>query len=211
MGLTYPLRSDISSIMRYFLLLFLTFSITTCTTKQSALDAPRMMPHYRGVDTRAYPYIQKYVKLANQNNIKFTKPVSVGFTNIDDDDSFGRAVAVCFYGKNFREIEIDKNEWAKYPEVVREQLLFHELTHCFCGRGHNFVNSKNQWEEYPKIGIQEILSGIFGRWPFNSRPSGVYLDKCPISIMYPRVLPKQCDLKHNQDYIKEMFIGCEAW
>ena len=168
---------------------------------------PRNKPIHVGIDPRAKPLIRQYVDLAKTHGVKFTRRLTVGFTDIKAESGGGsRVVGICFYGKNFREIDIDNNQWNTHSPISLKNLIFHELTHCLCGRGHDYGDG----EAYPSIEIEEILS-FLNRWPFYAAKPGRYADGCPLSIMYTHVLSDRCLEEHQKDYFKEMFNRCSPW
>jgi len=50
----------------------------------------------------------------------------------------GNVAGVCSYGgrTNRRDVTIDKEFWDRASHLGREYIVFHELGHCFLGRGH---------------------------------------------------------------------------
>lgn len=186
--------------MRHIFALFLAILMTGCSPQSE--DKSRLAPHYKGVDSKAYDLALEYIRLAENNHIKFTKPITLGFTNIPSSG----VVGICWYGKNFREIDIDRKQWERSSQIHRENLLFHELTHCLCGRTHDFGDG----EEYPDPEIEKAVEFLY-EWPFYLKRAGVYSDGCPLSIMYTRVMPERCMATHRTEYLKEMFNRCNPW
>ena len=162
---------------------------------------PRLKPVYHGIDDRAKPLVLKYVQLAKENNVKFTKPLTVGFTDIND----GKAVGSCWMASSFREIDIDTTYWYKLESSEREELIFHELTHCLCYRLHDYDDGK----AYTPTSL-EFLDDLFSKYLGVQKP-GLLKDQCPKSIMYPHVLWSRCMRNHRDEYYKEMFNRCKAW
>lgn len=165
---------------------------------------PRLKPLAKGIDSRAFPIVLKYVILAHKNNVHFTKPLSVRFTDIPG----GSAVGTCWMAKNFREIDIDTNYFysKSLTDETREELIFHELTHCLCNRLHDF----GAGEEYTPIPL-EFMDEFFLKYMKVPKP-GRYKDSfCPTSIMFPHVLWEKCVREHQQEYYKEMFNRCKPW
>lgn len=185
--------------------LFLVLFVLKCTSNETQ-EPPRQAPHYQGVDQRAMPLLKEYVKLAHSSNINFTNHISIGFLDIKRQSRGHSVVGTCFFGPDFREIEIDNEEWNKHPQEVRKNLLFHELIHCLCNRDHDFGDG----ERYYPINVEDWLEYLHGP-PFHLKKQGSYSDDCPLSIMYPRVLPKRCMGLHEKEYLKEMFNRCQAW
>jgi hypothetical protein len=163
---------------------------------------PRMTPMFTGVDSRAYPLAFEYVVRAYKNGIKFTRPISIGFADINQ----GAVVGICFRGTNFREIVVDNKAWKDTPYGVKKELLFHELTHCLCNRGHDYGDGKS----YPPTELDWLVD-IFHRKPFYMKLPGRFEDGCPSSIMYPYVLSQSCLSLHGKEYMKEMFNRCDPY
>lgn len=189
--------------MRHFLALILAIStILTLGCDNKPSRPPRLKPLATGIDVRAFPLVLKYVILAHRSNVHFTKPLSVRFTKIDD----GGVVGSCWMAKDFREIDIDTEYFYKLEEGTREELIFHELTHCLCNRLHDYGNG----EEYTPISL-EFMDDFFLKYMKVPKP-GRYKDGfCPTSIMFPHVLWDRCVREHQQEYYKEMFNRCKPW
>jgi hypothetical protein len=166
---------------------------------------PRLKPHYVGVEPKVKPYIDLYKRMAKEHGIKFTKKITVGFTDIQE----GKVVGICFYGKNFREIDVDTKMWAHYSSTTREDLLFHELTHCLCNRGHDYGDG----EAYPTVDMEDLMDWFqkYFPKPFYEAKPGHYVDGCPLSIMYTHVVADSCMRDHSKEYFKEMFNRCNPY
>jgi hypothetical protein len=131
--------------------------------------------------------------LAKKENIKFKKRVNIGFKKIKDD----YAIGICYYGRNFREIGIDADTWKSSSNTERTVLVWHELTHCYCNRDHDF--GKNMMYAAPRT--KEI----------EDKSKGYYPDKCPLSIMHPVLLDDLCFIMHYDSYIHEQFDRCKPY
>lgn len=186
--------------MRQTILLILLALLTLGLVGSCSGIKPKLRPEYSGVDTRLQPLVNEYLQLSAENNIHFKHKVSVGMKPIDDD----KAVGVCNYGSYFREIDIDSDYWDAITPTTQKAILFHELTHCYCTRPHDYGNG----QEYKSKGLLERVLGVFKSTPENT---GFYPDQCPTSIMYPVVIPDRCMIAHEQEYIKEMFNHCRPW
>jgi hypothetical protein len=192
--------------MRYiFTLLAIVLVLNSCGG--GAKIEPRTKPHYVGVDKSLQPELDEYVKLAKQNGIKFKRPITMGISDINVPiGTESRVVGICFNYSQFKEIEIDKDQWKYHSEISRKSLLFHELTHCLCGRNHDYGNG----EAYPTIEMDEVFD-FLRKWHFYIPRIGRYVDGCPLSIMYTHVLPDSCLKTHEKDYLSEMFHRCKPW
>lgn len=170
---------------------------------------PKSRPDYIGVDAAAKPYVDEFFALSKRNNITFKHEVSVGFTKIDH----GSVIGVCTYSRQFREVDLDKNFFDKASEKRKKALIFHELTHCYCARSHDFAAG----QEYPDgifdIFIEKIKNGVVDKipWCLAKTPPGYLEDLCPSSIMHPYILEDTCLEQHWEYYIKEMFERCDPY
>jgi hypothetical protein len=162
---------------------------------------PRPKPKYEGIAPDIVPIVRKYKDDAAKLNIHFTNPVTVGFTEISGD-----TIGICWFsrdekGKEFREIDIDRRYWLASSEGSREALLFHELTHCYCTRTHDWSGGG-----YPEAFMIDIL-----KFMHMYTKKGFFKDNCPVSLMYPFLPTDKCIDKHEDHYMKEIFERCKAW
>lgn len=148
--------------------------------------------------------LNEYLSLSARNNIYFTNKVSIGFTDIKRKSVIG----VCGMTDSWREIDLDSKFWKKASWPSKIALVYHELTHCYCTRGHDFDNGV----AYPDNDLAKLIEEIMVRQPISPlRPSGYLDDNCPKSIMHPYALEDGCFTKHYSYYVKEMFARCKPW
>jgi hypothetical protein len=149
------------------------------------MGSRRLVPEYKGIDPEIAPYINNYLDLANFMQIKFKNKVTIGFKDINSNNIIGE----CNYGFGFREIDIDRTYWARASVISRSTLIFHEASHCYCGRIHDYGKDKeyvNLWE-------------------------GRFDDFCPKSVMYPTIVSDDCVKYHYLQYIQEIFDRCQPY
>lgn len=191
------------NMIRLFLKLYLIFAIimfAVLASRSCSSDVhEKKEPEYHGVDPQLQPIVDEYLRLSSENNVVFTNKVTLGMKEIDE----GGVVGICNYGKNWREIDVDKGYWDRLPESLQYALLFHELTHCYCGRDHDFAEGKEY--KIVKELKEEDAQGI------KHQGAGFYKDNCPVSLMYPMVVEPECMNKHYKEYVKEMFDRCEPF
>lgn len=167
-----------------------------CSTKV------KIAPEYQGVDERAQRLLEEYMWLSIQNNITFYNKVTIGFKKIGRDD----VVGLCTYGLTFREIDLDIDYWQNSTSSQKIALLFHELTHCLCHRGHDYSG----YDKYPESYTERLIQAL--EWKVKGGPKpGFFDDGCPISLMYPIVVDDDCLRAHYDQYVKEMFSRCKPW
>lgn len=182
-------------LIRIILIFGILFS--GCVTTQT-----KQGPLFKGVDPKVKPIVDEYFKLSKQNHIRFRNKVTMGFEQINK----GNIVAYCTFGDFYREITIDVSYWHHSTNMTKHILLFHELTHCYCGRGHDY----RKGIAYPETESARIALAL--QWVQKGGPRpGYWPDGCPFSLMYPVVLDDSCATAHYKEYTKEMFDRCVAF
>jgi hypothetical protein len=188
-----------------FLISLLVGSIWLILTQSCAtLDiGSKSAPEYDSIPKALKPEVDGFLKLAKDRKITFKNQVTIGFTDINEGD----VVGLCHYGGYFREVDIDRSYWKRATSLERLVLVRHELTHCYCQRGHDWGNGH----------VYELISPYFTvksdlelPGPY-TRNNGFYEDGCPISIMYPSILSDDCTKAHFGDYEIEMLDNCRAY
>lgn len=162
----------------------------------------KIMPEYHGVDPRAQGYVDEYMYLSRQKHIEFDDTVTIGFKNLNE----GNIIGLCTYGGPWREIDIDINYWNNSSKMTHMALLFHELTHCYCGRDHDYGPKS----KYPETEAARIARALQWKAEGGPRP-GYWDDGCPVSLMYPVIVDDDCTRAHYNEYIEEMFSRCDPW
>lgn len=165
-------------------------ALVYCSINVMAL---RQSPEYKEVDPAVQPYVADYLRLAKEHGLSFDHTVTVGFKDINEGD----AVGLTNYGVFFREIDIDKEYWSRSTRTSRIVLVWHELTHSYCGRDHDFNGV-----EYGDS--EEVKKN-------KPKPEMMFDDGCPRSIMFPSVIPDACFIDHYLELVDEMFQDCETY
>lgn len=164
-----------------------------CTT----INVGKQRPEYNGIDPKVRKMVNEYKELAKMRGIKFNKEVTVGFKNINNDS----VVGLCNYGLYFREIDLDAGYWETATYLEKLALIWHEASHCYCGRDHDHDKGKL---------YEKTESSI--KCPVNTVPApGYYMDCCPTSVMSPIIVSESCFKDHYNDYVNEMFENCEPY
>lgn len=162
----------------------------------------KLLPEYKGVDPKVRPIVDEYLWLSTQNNIVFTNIVTIGFKHINRGDIVGLTT----YGSYFREIDIDIDYWNHSTKITKMTLLYHELSHAYCHRKHDYGKNLPYPEE------EATIFANTWSWHFKELANpGYYTDGCPLSIMYPIILSNDCIKLHYNDYTKEMFDRCDRF
>jgi hypothetical protein len=172
---------------------FIGIFVFSLLTRCSSMD--KIRPEYKGVDPALQKYVNEYKDLAKIQGIFFDKEGTIGFKRLRGD-----TVGLTTYGIGWREIDIDSDYFNESSEVERTCLMFHELVHMYCDRGHTYNHGKPypEYDTWRKRGIPKM-----GRYTDGSN--------CPLSIMFPSILDDYCMYLHYDDYVKEMFEDCKPW
>jgi hypothetical protein len=165
--------------------------VSCCTI---TIDHNKLAPEYQGVDPKAEPYVNEFLSLAKIHNIVFIDKVTIGFKDIDQDSVIG----LCNYGSYFREIDLDISYWNRSSKRSHMALLFHELSHCYCDREHDYGDGK-EYGDSEKVKKDTV------------KKEGYFEDGCPLSIMYPIIVNDDCFVSHYSEYTDEMFNRCKAY
>jgi hypothetical protein len=168
--------------------------VTACSTIQ-----PKLAPEYDGVDPKLQSYVDEFLALSKLNHVTFKHSVTVGFKRLS-----GSIVGMCTHGGLWNEIDIDPSFWNYSTNLEKTALIYHELTHCYCNRGHDH----GKGEEY---GTLDQMVKEVDLWHGGEVPGRYPKDFCPTTLMYPRVLDNECMQMHYNDYVKEMFDRCSPW
>lgn len=159
-------------------------------------------PEYKGVDPRTQAILDEYMWLSAQNDLTFYNKVTIGFKVI----KAGNVIGLCTYGPTWREIDLDINYWNNSTKLSHLALLFHELSHCYCGRAHDY----GEHLDYPESEAARRARAV--KWQFEGGPRpGYWVDGCPVSLMYPVVVDNECMKTHYDEYIREMFDRCRPF
>lgn len=159
----------------------------------------KTMPEFYGTDYRSDKLLSDFMWLSAQNHITFSHKVSIGFKHIDQ----GAVVGLCTNGLYFREITLDIDFWITATQLGRTALIWHELAHCYCDRDHDYNSIPYPDSESERL--KETIRGIF------YKKQGYYSDECPMSLMYPSVVPDECVRVHYDEYTKEIFQNCKPY
>lgn len=185
------------TISKVIVLLTLLLSVDGC-----AQPIVKVVPEYQGVDIRTKSLVDEFMWLSTQNNIRFYNLVTIGFKKINS----GNVVGLCTYGLTWREIDLDIDYWNNSTKSTQMALLFHELTHCYCGRGHDYGKDL----PYPETKAGRIARAL--QWQIEGGPRpGYFEDGCPTTLLYPEVVDDDCVRHHYDEYMKEMFDRCQPF
>lgn len=184
----------------------LLIAVSCSTFRGTTKVVSKKGPEYNGVDLAIKPYVDEFLDISKRNNITFTNKVTVGVKRINT----GAVIGLCTTkGTEWREIDIDYNFFVNSPEIRRKALIFHELIHCYCTRGHDHSGGT----DYPSINTLKLFVERVGQsipWCLE-KSSGYFDDGCASSIMHPYIQELGCLQTHWDEYMKEMFDRCEPF
>lgn len=161
----------------------------------------KFLPEYQGVDPRLQPMVDEYLWLSHQNHIAFSGTVTLGLKKI----GISSVVGLCTRAPGFREIDIDIDFWNKRGASQRLVTVFHELTHCYCAREHDYDKGT------PYLPTEQGRIAEASAWSVGQPKPGRFDDACPKSLMYPIVVDEDCFRSHYGEYVKEMFNRCNPY
>ena len=180
-----------------FIAVLVNFSCQSCSS-----IGIKPFPEYKGVDPRAESIVKEYKELARIQGIVFKNEVTVGFKTINR----GTVIGICTRAPFWHEVDLDLDFWNSATQTSRLALVLHELSHCYCERGHDWGNA----HDYPETS-SERLKEILDSLAEGKVPPGRYDDNCPQSLMFPEILTDGCVKAHYGDYSKEIFDRCEPY
>lgn len=187
--------------MKALLIGFIAIFVSTASCSCSGIPV-KPWPEHVGVDFRLRKLVKEFKWLSAQRGITFTDTVTIGFKKIKAQD----VVGICTYAPGWREIDIDIDYWNNSNDSKRMALVFHELTHCYCTRAHDYAEG----ELYPDTLTERIARAL--QWKIEGGPRpGYFDDGCPTSLMYPVVVDTDCFRSHYQEYVDEMLNRCDPW
>lgn len=93
-------------------------------------------------------------------------------------------------------IEIDPKWWSGASDIMKKQLMYHELAHCVCFEDHKLPTEA--------IWIEKLLNNMGIR----TKRRGSLPDGCEDSIMYEYVNSDRCVEKHWDTYVEDVFKSC---
>lgn len=184
------------------------YSILGILVWLTSCGAIKSHPDYKGVDPAFAVIVNEYKNLAKSNDIVFDHEVTAGFTRLGNSKDRGLTIIIgqCNYGMGFREIDIDPDFWFEATPLSKKMLLFHELSHCYCKRRHDYKNGAySESESARQFEIKHWHTLGLGSIP------GHFVDGCPVSLMYPVIVDDACSVVHYLDYVKEMFNNCNPY
>lgn len=193
----------IIGMSRFFPVFLCGLVFGSAVTSINPWNKTKTKPDHVGIVKEIQGFETMYSLEASLHGIYFKNHVSIGFSLIKNRKGKGTVVGLCTYGKKFREIDVDLKYWNESTWTTKRTLIYHEMTHCFCGRLHTFKNGILD-EFYPDA--EDIKPG-----PFYMIQPGYLADGCPMSIMYPYVLGDDCVKSHWDLYDNEMFEGCSPY
>lgn len=180
----------------------LALTLTSCSNPIPIKSKPAFGPEIENAEVHSM--VREYFVLSTYYNIHFYNNVTIGLSDINH----GNIVGLCTYGGFFREVDLDSNFWRNANKRSKLALVFHELTHCYCTRGHDYGFNKNYPEKTVSRSVEMFINKLLGK---EESKEGYLADGCPASIMHPIVLDPTCFQEHYFYYIEEMFDRCDAW
>lgn len=200
--------------MRRFFTYFLAIIITSCAQppqkaptieNKPPQESPKQSKNAED-NVEVKTVVDEYFKLSARYNLSFTKKVPIEFEVIKIKD-MPNAVGLCSSGLDYRKITIDPIYWQYFTWYTKMVMIYHEMTHCYCGRDHDYGDGLL----YPENVLKARIEQYNATNDHMSNHPGYMLDGCPESVMFPLVLGDKCFKEHYSHYVKEMFDRCNPW
>jgi hypothetical protein len=83
------------------------------------------------IDSELQPYLNKYISYAKECRV----PITDSGLTLSLDKTKSTTFGYC--RTMFNTIKINKRSWVALTEIQKEQLIFHELTHCLLDQDHD--------------------------------------------------------------------------
>lgn len=170
----------------------------SCATVNVNSKLGSTIHRYHEVNGFVFPYVDQWMELAKDHELYFNHTVNIGFTNLSTNDD--NAVGFTRYENGFREIDVDSKFWNFATETQKTLLIWHELTHAYCDRGHDYGKDKEYGDDVKKAMKRQKDGG-----------PGFYQDHCPKSLMFPAIIPEYCFKLYYFRYIDDMFENCDPY
>jgi hypothetical protein len=168
-------------------LILFSLIVGCCSTTPSSIDNDEHNVEFS-------KYLESFKKdMGSRVKTSDLKKTSIRFGNLKSPE-VGLCAYIPIWGHSV--ITIDRNTWLKYSELERMDLIYHELGHCVCGLGHGW-----EFGAYPEARLENIITSY-------SCDDGFFEDGCPMSLMYPYIMNKDCTKKHWADYTKDLYNRC---
>jgi hypothetical protein len=180
-------------------LLALVFTLLACAPTRPQIDLRArgsiLLKSASQIDPEFMDFVNDFViRSEGQIGNAHVRKLSMQFANLE-----GSTIGVCYWQRPWEpyiRVEIDRAYWHTEDVFHQWSLIFHELGHCLCNREHT-LNPRSwvvQWLDSLNIRHQR-------HWTF---PDG-----CPRSVMNPTDFSSECVAQHQEEYIREIFSGCQ--
>lgn len=166
------------------------FIVLSCLSMASLLSCSTngIWPEKKIYEHALRPYVQEFsersgISMANLETIKYSIVFYLS----------GNSAAQCTIPRvqgMQRSIQVRFDIFFFTNELQRRALMFHEILHCYCGRGHTTLHG-SYWK-------------MFGWAHKESKNKG----NCPTSIMYPTLISTECLEQNWEEYMEEAFSFC---
>lgn len=101
----------------------------------------------QNIPDSVYPYYEEYVSIVKKEcpKIKVPRQLIIEFNDLKNEE-----VGLCYLYAFKRKIEFDNFYWQSTSDMMRKQLVFHELTHCILETHHDdsYTNYMNSYVVY---------------------------------------------------------------
>ena len=143
--------------------LILTISVPSCSKEEEQST---------NFDSSLQEYFKQFEHEASLRNIDVDLEASEISGTISDIEEHNVAGQCFFHSQSSNHIVIDQEFWNSASHLLREMVVFHELGHCYLGRGHKETQSNEG------ICLSIMRSGLNGCFDnYNTATRDQYIDE----------------------------------
>lgn len=123
---------------KYFFLLGLSTGLilNACSVDEPMMNDSSDVIQYANVDKALWPFFKSFEKEGAKRGLTIdlnSANITASFKDIEEENVAG----TCSYSHHSpRKITIDIPFWKGSTHLAKEMIVFHELGHCYLGRGH---------------------------------------------------------------------------
>lgn len=90
---------------------------------------------FQNVDEELLPFFDSFEMEGKKRGLQIDLE-SAGITGVIQNISDDGVAGTCQYGSHIAHVTIDRGFWNHSNDDFKEYVVFHELGHCYLGRGH---------------------------------------------------------------------------
>ena len=124
-----------------FFLFIILISFNACQQDSSSFaeieeEVIEIDKQYPNVDSRLWPFFEQFETEAKLRGFNVNLNLSAISGSIDPLEGEHVAGQCTYSSRNPNHVTVDDQFWSNSNDLFKEFIIFHELGHCFLGRGH---------------------------------------------------------------------------